>query len=148
VVYAAAGALDGIDLAAVGWLPTYLVQQLQVAPDLVYPLATTVFHVGVVTAQVGNALTCRTETEKVRRLGWFSNRFLLFGIMIEILLIISINRVPVLAEIFGHAALSPAYWIGLGLYAPVLYALDRLRKSTVRRIARGQPHIRNGGTQR
>jgi len=42
-------------------------------------LATTVFHAGVVAAQIGNAFACRTEKEYVRRLGWFGNRFLVWG---------------------------------------------------------------------
>jgi len=99
-----------------------------------YILATTVFHVGVVMAQVGNALTCRTETEKVHRLGWFSNRFLLFGIMIEVLLIVWINTFPPLGNLFGHVPLTLTYWLALSLYAPILYGLDRIRKSLARHL--------------
>jgi len=132
LVYAAAGYMDGLDFAQLGWLPVSL------EPAQVYRLATTVFHVGVVMAQIGNAFTCRTETEKVHRLGWFSNWFLLFGITVEVILIVVINTFRPLAELFGHTSLTPVCWIGLSLYAPILYGLDRIRKS----IARRMPHTR------
>ncbi len=139
-VYAAAGRLPGWELARLAGLPNYMVDPLMALAKQgpVYLLATTVFHVGVVMAQVGNAFTCRTETEKVHRLGWFSNRFLLFGIMIEILLIVFINTFPPLAEAFGQVALTPAYWLGLSLFGPILFGLDRIRKSIARRVGRGR----------
>ena len=100
---------------------------------LVYLTATTVFHAGVVMAQVGNVFTCRTETERVFHVGWFSNRFLWFAVSIEILLILSFIYISPLAKVFGHVPLPPIYWLGLALFAPILYGLDRIRKSVLRR---------------
>src|SRR6185503_3347756 len=77
LVYAASGYVDGFNLPGLGIVPAAILAQLNAPAGQVYLLATTVFHVGVVMAQVGNAFTCRTETESVHRLGWLSNRFLL-----------------------------------------------------------------------
>jgi magnesium-transporting ATPase (P-type) len=107
---------------------------------LVYALATTVFHAGVVMAQIGNVFTCRTETERVHHLGWFSNRFLWLAVAVEVLLILSFVYVPPLAEVFNHMPLPPFYWAGLVLFAPVVYGLDRIRKSISRRSLTGSRH--------
>jgi Ca2+-transporting ATPase len=93
-----------------------------------YLLATTFFHAGVVTGQIGNALACRSEESFLHQLGWFSNPLLLAGIAAEILLILAMVYLPPLARLFGHAPLPPYAWIGLAFYAPCIYFLERLRK--------------------
>ena len=98
-------------------------------------LASTIFFAGVVTAQIGNAITCRTEKPGVRRLGLLSNPLLWVGIATEIALALALIYVRPLAETFHHAALPPLAWVGLGLYAPLLYGLDRLFKARANRHA-------------
>ncbi len=98
-----------------------------------YILATTVFHAGVVAAQIGNAFACRTERDPVHRMGWLSNRWLLAGIAVEGLLILALIYWAPLAGLFEHVPLPPAFLFGLLLYAPVLYLLEWLRKILRRR---------------
>ena len=102
----------------------------------VYILAVTVFHAGVVTAQIGNAFACRSEKARGRYLGWLSNRSLLLGIGIEIAIILSLIYIPPLARAFNHLPLPLVYWAGLILFAPILYSLEWIRKSIVRRLGR------------
>ena len=104
----------------------------------VYILAVTVFHAGVVTAQIGNAFACRSEKTRGRYLGWLSNRSLLLGIGIEIAIILALIYIPSLARAFNHLPLPLVYWVGLILYAPILYGLEWIRKSIVRRLGRLQ----------
>jgi magnesium-transporting ATPase (P-type) len=101
-------------------------------PNSIYILATTAFNAGVVTAQIGNALACRTETGHVHRLGWFSNPILLIGIAIEVLLIVATIYIAPLERVFNHLPLPPVFWLGLALFTPILYGLEWLRKSLVR----------------
>jgi P-type Ca2+ transporter type 2C len=112
----------------------------------VYVLATTVFFGGVVMAQVGNAFTCRRERPGVHFLGWFTNPFLLAGIAFEILLALALIYVRPLAALFGHVPLPPVVWLGLVTFGPVIYALDRLRKSLVFRRYQGRAHSVKGET--
>jgi P-type Ca2+ transporter type 2C len=104
-----------------------------------YVLATTMFHAGVVTSQVGNVFSCRTSRERGSRVGFFSNRFLLLSVAFEIGLIVSLIYIPPLASIFEHLPIPAAYWILLALYGPILYLIEKFRKSLVRRgmFARG-----------
>jgi magnesium-transporting ATPase (P-type) len=101
-------------------------------PEQAHSLAITVYFAGVVMAQIGNAFACRTEKLRGRALGWFSNRALWFGILLEIIIVLALIYVPPLANIFDHYPLPIVYWIGLALFAPILYGLDWLRKVVVR----------------
>ncbi len=107
---------------------------LNIPPDQIDIFGWTVFHAGVVTAQIGNAFACRSETEKGHRLGWFSNSLLWVGIGVEVLLILALIYFQPLAKVFQHVALPPYLWAGLLLYGPVLYVLERTRKNIARRL--------------
>ena len=98
-----------------------------------YLLGVTVFHAGVVMAQVGNAFACRTEKGHVHRLGWLSNPTLLLGIGAAGVVITATIYLPALAQVFDHRPLPPELWLGLVLFAPIVYGLEWVRKYTVRR---------------
>jgi P-type Ca2+ transporter type 2C len=103
----------------------------------VYWLATTVFHASVVMAQIGSALTCRTETDKVHILGWFSNRYLIAGLSFSVLLIAALIYVPGLNGLFEHVPIPLAYWGVLGCFGPIVFLLDRGRKVIARQRCEG-----------
>ncbi len=103
-------------------------------------MAATVYHAGVVTAQVGNALACRSDRTRSTLLGWLSNRYLWIGIIIELLGIVSLVYVPFLARLFNHVPLPGWVWLGLALNAPVLYSVEWIRKA----LARASGKLRNG----
>jgi magnesium-transporting ATPase (P-type) len=96
-------------------------------------------------AQVGNAFACRTEKERGRSLGWLSNRLLLLGVFVEIVIILALIYIPPLATAFEHVPLPPIYWFGLALYGPILYSLDWLRKGAVRWLQQEREHSQKGG---
>ncbi len=115
-------------------LPAFLGSLRYLSSEQVNILAMTVFFGGVVVAQVGNVFTCRTEFNRVRVLGWTSNRFLLLGIVIEILMVLILIYFPPLASALHFSALSPIWWVWLALYGLILYSLDWIRKSLLRGI--------------
>jgi magnesium-transporting ATPase (P-type) len=97
-----------------------------------YELAITVYYAGVVMAQVGNAFACRTERNRGRFLGWFSNPNLLRGIAIELAILLALVYVPQLAGLFDHQPIPPVLWIGLITFPLIIYSLDWIRKWFVR----------------
>jgi Ca2+-transporting ATPase len=99
-----------------------------------YLLATTVFHAGVVTSQVGNVFACRSEKNYTHQLGWLSNSLLIAGIAVEIILINLMVYLKPLAAALNHYPIPPAFWLMLVLYAPAIYGFERLRKMFNRRI--------------
>ena len=134
-VYRSSGYNNFWELTFKDWLLPFA-QLLQTVPGQVYVLATTVFHAGVVTAQIGNAFACRTEKERVRDMGWLRNRFLDVGIWIEVALILALIYVSPLAWVFEHLPLPLMWWAGLILYGPILYILEWIRKNIVRGMER------------
>jgi P-type Ca2+ transporter type 2C len=114
-----------------GQLATFFTLPL-LPPEQKYLLATSMFNAGVVTAQVGNLFACRSEKSYTHQLGWLSNPLLWPGIAVEIGLILLMIYIPSLASIFHHYPIPVQYWLILGLFAPGLYAFDRLRKMAVR----------------
>ncbi len=129
-VYYAAGYTHFLALPRFDWSPYS--QRLAWGAGQVYVLATTVFHAGVVMAQVGNASACRTETEQVRRMGFLTNRFLLMGIAIEVLILLAMIYLSPLAWLFEHWPIPLNYWGGLILFGPALYLVEWMRKNVVR----------------
>ena len=70
-------------------------------------------------------------------MGWLSNRYLLLGVAIErIAVITALIYIPWLGNAFNHAQLPARYWFGLCLFAPVLYSLESIRKAISGRLIR------------
>jgi magnesium-transporting ATPase (P-type) len=135
-VYALSGNRAMLQLPLLDLFPLIPGLRLLIPPAQVYKVAVTVFHAGVVMSQVGNAFACRSSKIRSSYLGWFSNRYLLLGIAIEVAVIIALIYIPVLADAFNHARLPIRYWWGLSLFGLVLYSLEWIRKAITRRLNR------------
>jgi magnesium-transporting ATPase (P-type) len=101
--------------------------------DPLYLKATTVALAAIIITQVANGLTCRTTRESLFKVGFFTNRYLLIGIAIEIILIFFIVYAPPLQHIFSTAPLYLNDWLILLPFAALLLFADELRKWLVRR---------------
>jgi Ca2+-transporting ATPase len=133
-VYFLSGNAGMLQLHAPSFLAVPQEWLLNLPPAAIYALAITVFHAGVVMSQIGNAFACRSSKTRSTYLGWLSNKYILVGIAIEVGVIASLIYVPFLARVFNHVPLPLVYWLGLGLFAPVLYSLEWIRKAISRRL--------------
>ena len=95
-------------------------------------IASTVFLAGVVSVQVGNAFACRTSKAHLTQLGWGSNKILLGGIGLSLILIAALVYIPSLAKAFDNQIFPSFFWPVLLLYGLILYILEWLRKSLIR----------------
>ena len=107
--------------------------KLLVIPGDVNVVAKTVFLAGVVLVQIGNAFACRTSKEHNSQMGWGTNKVLLFGIALALLMIVGLVYVPFLASAFENQVFPTIYWPILALFALILYTLEWFRKALVRR---------------
>jgi magnesium-transporting ATPase (P-type) len=98
----------------------------------VYVLSTAIFLAGVITTQIGNAYACRTRLTSVFKIGFFSNRFLLMGILFELLLVSILIYVPPFQRIFELAPLPIHFWAFLFVYPPVMFLAEEGRKAFIR----------------
>ncbi|MHB9004040.1 MAG: cation-translocating P-type ATPase, partial [Coriobacteriia bacterium] len=99
----------------------------------VYAQAITMTLAAVVMTQIGNSMAQRTNRESIVKVGLFTNRLLLWGIIVEIGIIIALVYVPPLAGVFGHGPLNVQDWILLVALSPTLLVADEIRKYFVRR---------------
>jgi Ca2+-transporting ATPase len=127
-VFILSGHIHRIGLSFLAPLENLVNFRLNLSFERTMLLAATVYHVGVVMSQVGNALACRSERTRSSALGWLSNKYLWVGILIELLGIVSIVQIPPLARIFNHTALPAWMWIGLAMNALVIYSVEWIRK--------------------
>ncbi len=125
LVYAQASKVSlGQLLSDLSQLPSYL-HTVSTETEI---LAVTVFHAGVVMAQVGNVIACRSEKLRMTEVGVLSNPLIWLGILVEIAIILMLIYIPPLARIFEHVPVPIEFWFYLSLFAPILYGLDRMRK--------------------
>ena len=107
---------------------------LAVGTTTVYVLATTMTHGAVVTTQIGNGFAQRTNVESIFKIGFFSNKFFIWGIGIELVLFALLVYLPPLAAVFEHGPIRIwPDWAFLFALAPILLVSDEIRKWIVRR---------------
>ncbi|MBI5871234.1 MAG: cation-transporting P-type ATPase [Actinobacteria bacterium] len=105
------------------------------ADNTLYLQATTMTWAGIVATQVGTAFACRTNRVSVFTVGFWSNRWLLWGVLFEVVLTVLIVYVPPLQKVFATAGLSWHQWAVLVTFAPIMFLSDELRKMFSRRFS-------------
>ncbi|MBI3753960.1 MAG: cation-transporting P-type ATPase [Deltaproteobacteria bacterium] len=100
---------------------------------IVYTTATTMTLAGIVASQIGNVFACRAERESVFSVGFFRNRLVLFGILVEIALILFLTYTSFMQKIFGLAPLGLREWGFLLLFPVIMLLLEEGRKLVMRR---------------
>jgi sodium/potassium-transporting ATPase subunit alpha len=96
--------------------------------DPLYRQATTVVFATIVLCQAANAFACRSERLSVFTLGILSNRVLLWGIAVELTLLVILIYTPYGQALFGTAPLPPWMWLSLIVGAGGLLLVEELRK--------------------
>ncbi len=117
-----------------GWVPG--TPDISAASSPLHDLyleATTMTFLGIVAAQIGTVFASRTHRVSVFTVGLFSNRWVLVGIVFEVLVAALLMYVPLFADFFGMAALGPLEWAIALSFAPVILFADEGRKWLLRR---------------
>ncbi len=117
-----------------GW-PTL---PLAAADTVIYKMATTMTLMGIVAAQMGAVLCCRSDRRSLFSAGIFSNRLVVIGIVTEFLLLLLLIYVPFMQNIFNTAAVGFSEWCFALAWAPIIIVLDELRKLFIRM---GRPSV-------
>lgn len=98
-----------------------------------YLEATTMTFLGIVAAQIGTVFASRTHRASVFAVGLFSNRWVLVGIVFELVVAALLMYVPLFAGFFGMAPLGPLEWAVALTFAPIILFADEGRKALLRR---------------
>lgn len=111
-----------------GWPGVTLAQEGTMA----YRMATTMAFATIVAAQVGAVFGCRTDRTSVFKIGLFSNRLVLAGIVVELSILGLLMYVPFLQRAFNTAPLGLVEWAFVLAWMPIIFLADELRKVILR----------------
>ena len=119
-------------LAAGGW------SRGQVPPAGLLMAASGAAFTAVVLGQLANAFACRSATVPPWKLGWGTNRLLVWAVLAELAILAGCLYVPYLAALLGQAPPPPAGFLLALLAAPAVLLADLIHKSARRRLRRSR----------
>ena len=112
---------------------------MMLAPtNMVYRKAITMSQTAIVITQVANGMVCRTSRESVFKVGLFTNRLLLLGIIVEIALQAFLVYTPMGQAVVNTTAISPFEWLFFVPFALLLFVAEEGRKAIMRKKERAQ----------
>jgi sodium/potassium-transporting ATPase subunit alpha len=91
--------------------------------------ASTATFLGIVILQIGNVFACRSSRESVFKLGIFSNKLIIIGIIVEVLLSAFIIYHPYGNKLFGTAPIGIDVWLILIPFSVGLLLAEEMRKA-------------------
>jgi magnesium-transporting ATPase (P-type) len=106
--------------------------------DPLYLQATTACLSAVIVMQIVNVFLCRSTTRSAWSMGLLGNPLILWGVVLEVALILLIDYTAWGNVIFGTAPISGRVWLFVMPFAGGLLVLEELRKWLVRRYVRNQ----------
>ena len=113
---------------------------------LMYRMATTMTLAGVVSTQVGAVMGCRTDRTSIFRIGFLTNRLVLWGIAVELTLLGILIYVPFMQPVFNTGPIGLREWVYLFAWTPVIFLLDELRKAILRwQDSKANPNAKSTG---
>jgi Ca2+-transporting ATPase len=102
--------------------------------DPVYIKGVTMTFAGIVVAQAGNVLVCRTNKQSAFRNSLMKNKWIVWGIAAQLSILALIIYVPLLQQVFGTTGLGLMEWFYLLLLAVAVILAEETRKAIVRRF--------------
>ncbi|MEJ2248496.1 MAG: HAD-IC family P-type ATPase [Candidatus Lokiarchaeota archaeon] len=96
--------------------------------------AQTMAFIALAMFQTFNALNCRSDSSSLLRLKLFSNKSILYGVCISIILLILATVLPFFQSTLGTSALSIIDWILIILVSSIVILADEVRKIIRKRI--------------
>jgi potassium/sodium efflux P-type ATPase len=117
-------------------------EQLSSSPEIIdNPLhlkATTMVFAGIVILQIGTLFAVRSENQSSLKIGLFSNKLILWGVVLAIAFTAAIVYIPVLQKLFSTTNLDLFDWGMLFVFMLAVLLIEEIRKIVVQKIRRGR----------
>ena len=102
-------------------------------PSQVLTQAQTMVFVTLILAELVNAFNCRSDLHSLFTVGFFTNRFLLVGVVLSLAIMAAVINWPPLADIFHVSALAEGDWLLAAGLALTLFPVVEVTKCLLRR---------------
>jgi magnesium-transporting ATPase (P-type) len=106
----------------------------------VYIKGITMTFAGIVVAQVGNVLACRTSKVSVFKTSLSTNKWIILGIVGQLSILSFLVYVPLMQQFFGTTALGLGDWAFLLSLAVIVVIAEEIRKLFARRFSKSFEH--------
>jgi len=107
----------------------------------IYLKGVTMMFAGIVVAQVGNVLACRTSKQSILKTSLKANKWILFGIIAQLSILSVLIYVPLMQGIFGTVPLGWTDWVFLLSLAVIVVVAEEIRKFVTRKLSKTSPEI-------
>lgn len=101
-----------------------------------YLKGVTMTFAGIVVAQIGNVLACRTSKQSIFKTSLKTNKWILLGIIAQLSILAVLIYAPVMQQLFGTVPLGIDDWVFLFALAGVVISAEEIRKFFSRRFAK------------
>ena len=108
--------------------------QMTVNDPQVYARGTTIVMAGIMAGQLGNLFSARSSSESAFRMNPLRNKWLLVGILSQVIILLVLVYAPFLQPLFSTTPLSLTDWMFLYSIAPLVLFVEELRKVVRRRL--------------
>ncbi len=102
----------------------------------IYLKGVTMAFAGIVVAQAGNVLACRTSKQSIFRTSIKHNKWIIIGIIAQLSILAVLIYVPPLQSVFGTTPLGWSDWVFLLGLAVVVVLAEEIRKFFSRRFSK------------
>jgi P-type Ca2+ transporter type 2C len=104
------------------------------ADSQVYIKGVTMTFAGIVVAQAGNVLACRTSKQSIFRTSLAKNKWIVWGIFAQLSILMFLVYIPPLQNVFGTTGLGVMDWLYLIALAVIVIFAEEARKFFSRRF--------------
>jgi P-type Ca2+ transporter type 2C len=105
-----------------------------VTADPAYLKGVTMMFAGIVVAQAGNVLACRTSKQSIFKTSLAKNKWIIWGIIAQLSILVVLIYVPLMQDVFGTVALGWMDWLYLLTLPIAIIIAEEIRKIVVRRF--------------